>query len=99
MYYISVLLEPTNNVANIDYNNFLRECNNKLLSDDFIRNRIYYDSVLEQLDGKLVEENKNEFCFIDSLQANPFVINEAESIKIFLIINRGNFICLHEMGH
>lgn len=83
MYYISVILEPTNNVANIDYNNFLRECNNKLLSDDFIRNRIYYDSVLDKFDEKFNEDCKNEFCFIDSLQANPYVDNDSDSNKIF----------------
>jgi hypothetical protein len=85
MYYLSVMLEPSNNVANIDYNNFLRESNNKLLSDDFIRNRINYDSILDKIEGKFYEDNKNEFCFIESIQANPYIncVIESNLMKFF----------------
>ncbi len=87
MYYISVILEPSNDIANIDYNNFLRESNNKQLSDDFIRNRIYYNSLLETRNEKSNEDCKDEFCFIDSLQANPYIYNESESNLIIFDVN------------
>lgn len=43
MYYLAILCEPDNVVANIDFNNFLREVNLKEKSDDYIRQRINYD--------------------------------------------------------
>lgn len=90
MYYISVIMEPDSNVANIDYNNFLRESNNKLLSDDFIRNRIYYDYALEKTDSKVINEDKSEFCFIDSLEANPYINSKNEREISFVCMKWGN---------
>lgn len=90
MYFISIILEPDNIVANVDYNNFLRETNHKDLSDEFISMRINLDSNYEYLKEyneakkeKNQEINKNDFCFIEKLQANPFCNNQIESKKDF----------------
>lgn len=42
MYIISLLLTQDNTVANVNYNNFLREVNMKLKSDEYIVKRIQY---------------------------------------------------------
>jgi tetratricopeptide (TPR) repeat protein len=50
MYYLALLLEPDNNVANIDFNNFLREVNLKEKSDLYIKQRIKYGYIKERGD-------------------------------------------------
>lgn len=49
MLIMALLIDPKNSVANINYNNYLRETNYKCLSDEFIRQKIYYECFEEQL--------------------------------------------------
>jgi len=57
MYCLALLLEPENNVANIDFNNFLREINLKEKSDLYIIQRIKYGFINENEKNLEVEIN------------------------------------------
>ena len=42
MYILSILIDENNSVSNVNYNNYLRECNFKTKSDIYINKRIQY---------------------------------------------------------
>ena len=79
MYYFSILIDPDNNVANIDYNNFLRENNLKALSDEFITTRINFDNkdnkckeTIKQLRANGWKHNVNDISFVCMKWGNKY---------------------------
>ena len=101
MFFLSIILEPNNSVANIDYNNLLRETNNKDLSDNFIRMRIFFDNKEYEILNLIKKENKEikDFSMINTLYANSFVNFEENNssiifcLKIFFL-GEISFVCM-----
>jgi tetratricopeptide (TPR) repeat protein len=75
MYLLALIIEPNNEVANINMNNFLREIDLKNRSDEYITRRIIYDFSLKD-DIKILDAN-NETS--DNYVSNTIQINESIS--------------------
>ncbi len=76
MYILSIILDINNHVPNVNFNNYLREVNLKLKSDEYINRRIQYDlnddSIKIEPENALNnknnnnenDDNNNKFIFI-----------------------------------
>lgn len=87
MYYIALLCEPNNNVANIDFNNFLREVNLKHKSDEYIIKRIKYGYLTEM-------KEKNEKGDIGVEELDIHTINAKEKTNYLSNKSKISFVCM-----
>ena len=63
MYILSILIDEDNSVSNVNYNNYLRECNFKTKSDIYINKRIQYalnDYSINIIPEDALIKNENE---------------------------------------
>ena len=63
MYILSILVDEDNSVSNVNYNNYLRECNFKTKSDIYINKRIQYalnDYSINIIPEDALIKNENE---------------------------------------
>ena len=72
MYYLAILLDPDNVVANVDFNNYLRENNLKEKSDRYIIARISYDCYMD-------DSNENEVTACNDITVKQYKVKNYKS--------------------
>ena len=92
MYFLAILLEPDNTVANVDFNNFLRENDLKEKSDEYIIQRVIHDCLKEKL-----EETENQQTALE-IKLKQINAKNSNSLKNFEKINSNeksfSFVCM-----